>query len=52
MSPPCFADIGKSARDLIKKNFGLGISFVSFKGSHGPAQFTSRVDSILRAERV
>ena len=52
MSPPSYTDIGKSARDLINKHFGLGVRFFHYQGNVGPLEFTSHFDSILRLEVV
>lgn len=52
MTPPTFADIGKSARDLLRKNFDLGIRFFSFKGKNGNLEFLSRVDNAFRVGKV
>ncbi|VDK41424.1 unnamed protein product [Taenia asiatica] len=52
MTPPTFADIGKSARDLLRKNFDLGVRFFSFKGKNDNLELFSRADNIFRVEKV
>ncbi|KAM7533948.1 hypothetical protein Aperf_G00000105037 [Anoplocephala perfoliata] len=52
MSPPTFADIGKSVRDILRKNFDLGMRFVSYKGSLDDFEYTSRIDNAFRYKKM
>ncbi|VDM31455.1 unnamed protein product [Hydatigera taeniaeformis] len=52
MTPPTFADIGKSARDLLRKNFDLGVRFFSFKGKNDKLEFLGRVDNAFRVGKM
>nr|CDS24831.1 voltage dependent anion channel protein 2 [Echinococcus granulosus] len=52
MMPPSFTDIGKSRRDLLRKNFDLGIRFFSFKGKNDNLEFLGRVDNAFRVGKL
>lgn len=52
MGPPPYSDIGKAARDVLRKNFELGMRFISYKGKEGNYEYTGRVDNAFRYKNV
>ncbi|KAM3187769.1 hypothetical protein ACTXT7_001612 [Hymenolepis weldensis] len=52
MRPPPYSDIGKAARDVLRKNFELGMRFVSYKGKEGNYEYTGRIDNAFRYKNM
>ncbi|VDO03211.1 unnamed protein product [Rodentolepis nana] len=52
MGPPSYSDIGKAARDVLRKNFDLGMKFFSFKSKEGNWEYASRIDNAFRYRNV
>ncbi|VDL11670.1 unnamed protein product [Hymenolepis diminuta] len=52
MGPPPYSDIGKAARDVLRKNFEFGMRFLSYKGKEGNYEYTGRIDNAFRYKNM
>nr|CDS27799.1 voltage dependent anion channel protein 2 [Hymenolepis microstoma] len=52
MGPPSYSDIGKTARDVLRKNFDLGMRFISYKSKEGNYDYTARIDDAFRYRKM